>query len=121
MWWSSPTCGGLQFRLAGCSLWLIIATIAELPVSTTQSVVGATVGFSMCMKGFAGIQWSQILRIGVDLLNIRFSLEVFLYYFSDVVVFVPSSVGHYFRCSLFGGRYFGVAEGEWGKSPVQED
>uniref|UniRef100_A0A915ENT9 Phosphate transporter n=1 Tax=Ditylenchus dipsaci TaxID=166011 RepID=A0A915ENT9_9BILA len=49
--------------LGGCSLWLMIATFAELPVSTTQSVVGATVGFSMCLKGFAGIRWSEILRI----------------------------------------------------------
>ncbi|KAI1719405.1 phosphate transporter family domain-containing protein [Ditylenchus destructor] len=52
--------------LGGCSAWLMIATFAELPVSTTQSVVGATVGFSMVCRGFAGIQWSEILRIVIS-------------------------------------------------------
>ncbi|KAI6237473.1 Phosphate transporter [Aphelenchoides besseyi] len=49
--------------LGGCASWLIIATFAELPVSTTQSVVGATVGFSVCLKGLRGIQWMEIVRI----------------------------------------------------------
>ncbi|KAI6218516.1 Phosphate transporter [Aphelenchoides fujianensis] len=49
--------------LGGTAAWLIIATFANLPVSTTQSVVGATVGFSICLKGFHGIQWMEIVRI----------------------------------------------------------
>jgi len=49
--------------LAGCSSWLLIATYASLPVSTTHSVVGATVGFSLCCKWTAGIQWWEIGRI----------------------------------------------------------
>ncbi|KAI6190356.1 Phosphate transporter [Aphelenchoides bicaudatus] len=49
--------------LGGTASWLIIATFAELPVSTTQSVVGATVGFSLCLKGFHGIQWMEIVKI----------------------------------------------------------
>lgn len=49
--------------LGGCASWLIIATLAELPVSTTQSVVGATVGFSLCLKGFHGIYWMEIVKI----------------------------------------------------------
>ncbi|KAI6218989.1 Phosphate transporter [Aphelenchoides fujianensis] len=49
--------------LGGTASWLIIATFANLPVSTTQSVVGATVGFSICLKGFHGIQWMEIVRI----------------------------------------------------------
>ncbi|KAI6199505.1 Phosphate transporter [Aphelenchoides besseyi] len=52
--------------LGGCASWLIIATFAELPVSTTQSVVGATVGFSVCLKGLHGIQWMEIVRIIVS-------------------------------------------------------
>jgi sodium-dependent phosphate transporter len=49
--------------LGGCAAWLIIATFCELPVSTTQSVVGATVGFSVCLKGLHGIQWMEIVKI----------------------------------------------------------
>ncbi|CEF69289.1 Cullin-5 [Strongyloides ratti] len=52
--------------LAGCSSWLIIATIAKWPVSTTQGIVGATAGMSLSMKGFNGIQWMEIVKIAVS-------------------------------------------------------
>nr|CAD2165288.1 unnamed protein product [Meloidogyne enterolobii] len=49
--------------LGGCSGWLMIATFAELPVSTTHSVVGATIGFSFMMKGISSIQWWEVGKI----------------------------------------------------------
>ncbi|KAI1720736.1 phosphate transporter family domain-containing protein [Ditylenchus destructor] len=52
--------------LGGSSLYLILATICKLPVSSTQSVVGATVGFSLLTKGMAGIEWMEILQIVVS-------------------------------------------------------
>ncbi|VDK80559.1 unnamed protein product [Litomosoides sigmodontis] len=49
--------------LGGCSLWLLIATLARLPVSSTHSVTGATVGFGLMTRGVAGIQWKKIAHI----------------------------------------------------------
>uniref|UniRef100_A0A0N5BD68 Phosphate transporter n=1 Tax=Strongyloides papillosus TaxID=174720 RepID=A0A0N5BD68_STREA len=52
--------------LAGCATWLMIATFAKWPVSTTQGIVGSTVGMSISMKGLHGIQWNEIIKIAVS-------------------------------------------------------
>ena len=50
--------------LGGCASWLLIATVIHMPVSTTHSLVGATLGFSLVVKGLNGIRWSKIAQIG---------------------------------------------------------
>uniref|UniRef100_A0AC35UFI5 Phosphate transporter n=1 Tax=Rhabditophanes sp. KR3021 TaxID=114890 RepID=A0AC35UFI5_9BILA len=49
--------------LGGCAAWLIMATIMKWPVSSTQSIVGATIGMSVVMKGFNGISVSEVIKI----------------------------------------------------------
>lgn len=49
--------------LSGSALWLGIATFARLPVSTTHSIVGATVGFALVANGARGIDWWGLGKI----------------------------------------------------------
>jgi hypothetical protein len=53
------------FRLffqAGCAIWLFVATYFGLPVSTTHSIVGATVGFALVAHGFDGVNLNQLCK-----------------------------------------------------------
>jgi solute carrier family 20 (sodium-dependent phosphate transporter) len=55
---------GYVSALTGCCIWLIVATVLNLPVSGTHSIVGATIGMAIVSKGFSVIKWLEILKIG---------------------------------------------------------
>ena len=72
--------------LGGCASWLLIATILQLPVSTTHSIVGATLGFTIVCKGLKGVQWMVLIKIGgISIQEKKYQhFSCFLVYFSRV-------------------------------------
>ncbi len=54
---------GMLSALLAAALWLQMASLRGLPVSTTHSVVGAVIGFAVVAKGFGAVQWGKIFSI----------------------------------------------------------
>ena len=56
--------GALMFGMLcadlSSALWLTVATYLKLPVSTTHSIIGAIVGFSLAYKGTSAVNWDKI-------------------------------------------------------------
>ncbi|KAK5974014.1 Sodium-dependent phosphate transporter 1 [Trichostrongylus colubriformis] len=52
--------------LGGCSTWLMLATLFGLPVSTTHSIVGGTLGYSIVLRGARGIIWKKLVQIVIS-------------------------------------------------------
>lgn len=50
---------GMLCALAGSTAWLFTATYLGLPVSTTHSIVGGIMGFSLVYKGADGVVWMK--------------------------------------------------------------
>jgi sodium-dependent phosphate transporter len=50
---------GMLSALAASTTWLYTATYLYLPVSTTHSIVGGIIGFSLVYKGVDGVVWTK--------------------------------------------------------------
>lgn len=57
---------GMMAALAGCAIWLLFATWLKFPVSTTHSIVGATVGFGLVAHGTDGVNMSMLITIAIS-------------------------------------------------------
>ena len=48
---------GMSFVNVGSGLWVLVATVLSMPVSTTHAVVGATLGIGIAAWGPTGVVW----------------------------------------------------------------
>ncbi len=51
---------GMLSALLAAGVWLHLATLLGLPVSTTHSIVGAIAGFGLLVGGASAIQWKKL-------------------------------------------------------------
>ncbi len=64
-----PTLAMAIAVISGAALWVGIATLRGLPVSTTHAIVGSVVGIAVIGFGPAGINWSALMwKIALPLL-----------------------------------------------------
>jgi len=57
---------GMFAALLAGGIWVHLATVMGLPVSTTHSIVGAVVGFGILSVGFGAISWGKVIAIAVS-------------------------------------------------------
>lgn len=50
---------GMLCALVAATFWVLVATYLEMAVSTTHSIVGAVIGFSLCFKGPSSVVWAR--------------------------------------------------------------
>ena len=54
---------GMFSALLAAAVWVYLATKYSLPVSTTQSIVGAIIGFVLVSKGTKAVEWEAVTNI----------------------------------------------------------
>lgn len=54
---------GAFAALISATLWIVIATTFELPVSTTHSIVGGMTGFGIAAAGLSAVNWGKMFFI----------------------------------------------------------
>jgi PiT family inorganic phosphate transporter len=54
---------GMLASLMAAGIWLIVASSAGWPVSTTHTIVGAIVGFAAVGLGVDAVNWGKVLKI----------------------------------------------------------
>jgi PiT family inorganic phosphate transporter len=54
---------GALAALLGSSVWILLATVWGMPVSTTHSIVGGMAGFGIASAGLHAINWNKMISI----------------------------------------------------------
>lgn len=54
---------GAMSIILGCSVWIVLCTWRGLPVSTSHSIVGATLGYGVVQVGLSGVNWSIVGKV----------------------------------------------------------
>lgn len=119
--------------LMSAAVWLLLATVWGLPVSTTHSIVGAMVGCGLVAKGASAVHWSGILRIVISwfaspVLSGIFSFLLFLFVrnvilraensFERSLTFYPVMVAFTFAVNVFFIIYKGSPQLHLDETPL---
>jgi PiT family inorganic phosphate transporter len=57
---------GMFAALLASGIWVHLATVFGMPVSTTHSIVGAVVGFGILSVGIGAISWGKIITVAIS-------------------------------------------------------
>lgn len=89
---------GMLCALAASSTWLYTATYLGLPVSTTHSIVGGIMGFSLVYKGVDGVVWNKSIP---DFPYVNGFVPIVISWISSPIITALMSAGVYFLVKYF--------------------
>jgi sodium-dependent phosphate transporter len=89
---------GMLSALAASSTWLYTATYLGLPVSTTHSIVGGIMGFSLVYRGVDGVVWSKAIP---DFPYVAGFVPIVISWISSPIVTALMSAGIYSLIKYF--------------------
>jgi PiT family inorganic phosphate transporter len=81
---------GMIAALLAAAIWVTISTYYSLPISTTQSIVGALIGFGVVAAGVSSISWGMMIEIGESWILsplIGAALAFFIFFIIKKVIF----------------------------------
>ena len=56
---------GMLSVLTACTIWMNLASFFGVPVSITNAIVGAMVGFGYLALGYQAVHWDQVYKIAI--------------------------------------------------------
>jgi sodium-dependent phosphate transporter len=90
---------GMLCALTVAGVWLLFATYFRMAVSTTHSIIGSIMGFSLVFGGFQdGVLWSQ--ETGSFPYSKGFLSIVLSWFFSPIIGGILSALFFLFSCTL---------------------
>lgn len=54
---------GMMTVVIGCAIWLVVATLLSLPVSSTHTCIGGMLGMAIVGRGFRAIHWGMVINV----------------------------------------------------------
>jgi len=84
---------GMLAALLAAAIWISISTYFALPISTSQSIVGALLGFGLVEAGVSAVSWDKLIQIGESWILSPLAgavLAFFIFYIIKKVIFDTS-------------------------------
>ena len=81
---------GMLSALFAAAIWITVSTYFSLPISTSQSIVGALIGFGFITVGPSALKWDKLIHIGESWILSPVTgmlLAFFIFYIIKKVIF----------------------------------
>lgn len=100
---------GMFAALLAAALWMLVATLTALPVSSTHSIVGAIIGFGLAAGGPSAVNWLPLGGVVLSwFISPFFALGVAYFIFTQIRKKIFLQRDFLARAKAWGPRWMGL-------------